>query len=113
MLDKINFSRWEKIMYARMGTFEMLPLNLGKVAALLRDQVVSAFSQHDGFLGYQAYVDRERGRLVGVSLWTTRSNLEASAETGRQAVKKAAELGAVVVGDMQILELAFDVRPGL
>jgi quinol monooxygenase YgiN len=99
--------------FARIGTFEMSPLNLDKVAELLRDQVVPAFSQHDGFLGYQAYVDREHGRLIGISLWTTRSTLAASAETGRDAVSKAAELGAVVVGDMQILELAFDVRSRL
>jgi quinol monooxygenase YgiN len=80
---------------------------------LLRDEVVLAFSKHDGFLGYQAYVDRQRGRLVGISLWTTNSTLEASAQTGRYAVSKAAELGAVVVGDMQILELAFDTRQQL
>jgi quinol monooxygenase YgiN len=97
--------------FARIGIFEMSPLSLDTVAALLRDQVVPAFSKHDGFLGYQAYIDRERGRLVGISLWTTRSTLEASAETGRHAVSKAAEFGAVVVGGMQILELAFDTRP--
>ncbi len=95
-------------MYARIGTFETSPSNLQQLETLLRDQVVAAFSKQDGFLGYQAYVDRERGRLVGISQWTTRAALEASAETGRHAVRKAAELGAVVVGEMQILELAFD-----
>ena len=91
----------------------MPPLSVDEVAALLRDQVVSAFSKHEGFLGYQAFVDRERGRLVGISLWTTRSTLEAIAETGRHAVSKVAELGARVVGDMQILESAFDMRSQL
>jgi quinol monooxygenase YgiN len=100
-------------LYARIGTFEMPPLIVDSVAALLRDQVVSAFSKHEGFLGYQAYVDRERGRLVGISLWTTRSTLEASAETGLHAVSKVAELGARVVGDIQILESAFDTRSQL
>lgn len=98
-------------MFARIGTFEMSPASLDEVAALLRDQVVPAFSKQDGFLGYQAYLDRERGRLIGISLWTTRSALEASAATGRQAISKAAELGAVVVGTMQIVERAFDVSP--
>jgi quinol monooxygenase YgiN len=98
-------------MHARIGTFEMPPLNVDEVVALLRDQVVLAFSKHDGFLGYQAYVDRGRGRIVGISLWTTRSTLEASAETGRYAVAKIAEFGAIAVGEMQILELAFDSSP--
>ena len=97
-------------MHARVGTFDMPPSNLDEVAALLRDQVVSAFSDHDGFLGYQAYVDRERGRLVGISLWTTRAALEASGATGRQAVGKMAEFGATLAGEMQILELAFEAR---
>jgi len=98
-------------MYARMGTFEVQQTSLDEVAAVLRDQTVLEFSQHEGFLGYQAYVDRERGRLIGVSLWTTRAALEASRETGRRAVGAVAALGAVVVGDMQILEVAFDARP--
>ena len=98
-------------MFARIGTFEMPSSNLEKVSALLRDKIVIAFSKHNGFLGYQAYIDREHGRLVGISLWATRSDLDASGETGRQAVSKVAELGAVVVGEMQILELAFDARP--
>jgi quinol monooxygenase YgiN len=98
-------------MHARIGTFEMAPSNLDRVVVVLRDEVAVAFSEHGGFLGYQAYVDRERGRLVGISLWTTRSALEASGETGRQAVSKVAKLGAVVVGEMQILELAFGAGP--
>jgi quinol monooxygenase YgiN len=104
-----NFWPKEKVVFARIGTFEMSPLSLDEVASFLRDHVVPAFSKHTGFRGYQAYVDRERGRLMGISLWTTRSALEASAETGREAVSKAAKLGAVVVGDMRIVELAFDV----
>lgn len=98
-------------MHARMGTFEVQPSNVDEVAKALEGEVVRAFSRHEGFLGYQAYVDREKGRVIGISLWTTRAALEASAETGRQVVGMVAKLGAAVFGDMQILELAFDARP--
>jgi quinol monooxygenase YgiN len=98
-------------MHARIGTFEAPPQRLDEVIALLRDLVVSAFSEHEGFLGYQAYVDRERGRLVGISLWTTRSALDASGETARRVLREAADLGAAIAGEPQILELAFDARP--
>ena len=60
-------------MYARIGTFEAPPQRLNEVVAFFRDRVVSAFHEHEGFLGYRAYVDRDRGRLVGISLWATRS----------------------------------------
>lgn len=98
-------------MHVRIGTFEMPSENLDEVAAVLRDEVVPKFAAHNGFLGYQAYVDRERSRIIGVSQWTTRADLDASAQTGRDAVAAVAELDAVVVGEMQILELAFDARP--
>jgi quinol monooxygenase YgiN len=98
-------------MHARIGTFEMAPERLPAVVAFFRDQVVPAFSEHEGFVGYQAYVDRERGRIVGISLWTARAALEASAPTARRALAQAAALGAAVQGEPQVLELGFDVRP--
>ena len=97
-------------MHARIGIFEAAPQALLAVVDFFRDRVVLAFSKHQGFLGYEAYVDRERGRFVGISLWATRSDLEASGETARLALRDAAALGAVTVGEPQILELAFDTR---
>lgn len=97
-------------MHARIGTFEVAPQGLPAVVALFRDRVVPAFSKHEGFLGYEAYVDRERGRLVGISFWATRSALDASVETARRALAEAAALGATTVGEPQVFELAFDAR---
>jgi len=97
-------------MHARIGTFEVSPQRLDDAVAFFRDRVAAAFSAHDGFLGYQGYLDRERNRFVGISLWTTRSALEASSETARRALREAADLGAVIVGEPQVLELAFDAR---
>lgn len=97
-------------MHARIGTFEVSPSRLDEVAKLFRERVFSAFSEHQGFIGYQAYVDRERGRFVGISLWTTREALMASGETARGARSEAADLGAMTMGEPQILELAFDAR---
>ncbi|HSP99730.1 MAG TPA: antibiotic biosynthesis monooxygenase [Candidatus Dormibacteraeota bacterium] len=95
-------------MQARIGTFAAPPERLQEVVAFFRDRVVPAFSAHAGFLGYRAYVDRDRGRLVGISLWATRSALDASGDTARRALREAAELGAAVVAEPEILELAFD-----
>jgi quinol monooxygenase YgiN len=98
-------------MHARIGTFEAPPERLAEVVAFFRDRVVAAFSAHEGFLGYQAWVDRERGHVVGISLWATRAALEASAETGRQNRDGAAALGARTIGEPELMELAFDSRP--
>jgi quinol monooxygenase YgiN len=98
-------------MHARIGTFDVPPQRMDEALVFFRERIVSAFSAHDGFLGYRAYVDRERGRLVGISLWTTRSALDASRETARGVLSEATHLGAVTVAEPEILELAFDARP--
>lgn len=95
-------------MHARIGTFEAPPEKLEEVVSLFRDRVVSDFSKHAGFIGYQAYVDRVQGRFVGVSLWVSREALDASSETALRARNDAAALGAATIGEPQILEMAFD-----
>lgn len=95
-------------MQARIGTFEASPESLEEVVNLFRDRVVPAFSKHAGFIGYQAYVDRAKGRFVGVSLWVSREALDASSETALRARNDAAALGAATIGEPQILEMAFD-----
>lgn len=98
-------------MHARIGTFAVPPQRLQDVVDFFRDRVVPAFSAHEGFLGYRAYVDRERGRLVGISLWATRAALDGSRDTARRALSEAATLGAVTVAEPEVLELAFDAVP--
>ena len=56
----------------------------------------------------QALIDRGRGRIVGVSRWTSRADLEASGETARALLASVAELGGTLAGEPQILEEAFD-----
>jgi len=97
-------------MHARIGTFDAPPERLNEVIALFQERIFQAFSKHEGFLGYQAFVDRGKGRFVGISFWATYSALEASEETARQARSEAASLGAITVGEPQLLEQAFDAR---
>ena len=98
-------------MFSRIGTFDVSPLKLAELVAHFHNQVVPAFSEHPGFLGYQAYVDHERGRFVGVSLWSTRAELEASAGSAKQALEVAFKIGATPVGEPQILQMAFNAKP--
>ena len=97
-------------MYARIGTFEVEHIQLNVAIEHFRINAVKAFSAHEGFLGYQAYIDRELGRIVGISRWTSREALESSSESARWVLSRANELGAVIVGEPQILEEAFDEK---
>ena len=100
-------------MYARIGTFKVNPAQLGAAVEHFRINAVEAFSSHDGFLGYQAYVDKKGGRIVGISRWTSREALEASGESARRILQRANELGAVIDGEPQVLEEAFDEKSTL
>jgi quinol monooxygenase YgiN len=97
-------------MHVRIATFDVTPMQLEAVAEHFRVGAIGAFSTRDGFLGYQGFVDRDRGRMVGISRWQSLDALEASSEPGREIIEGAVALGAVMVGEPQILELTFDVE---
>lgn len=95
-------------MHTRIGTFDVAVDRLDALVELFRGPVFDAFSRHDGFLGYRAFVDRGRGRMVGLSFWASLADLQASEETARAARAQAAALGALTIGEPQLLEQAFD-----
>ena len=86
----------------------MAPEDIDAVVEHFWSNAVRAFSRHRGFLGYQSFVDRKSGRMVGISRWSSRAELEVSSETAREILAAAGKLGAKTVGEPQILELAFD-----
>ena len=98
-------------MHVRMATFDVNPGKLEAVARHFRVEAIRVFSRWEGFLGYEAFTDRERGRMVGISRWRSLAELEASSESGRGIIRGATDLGAVMVGEPQILEQAFNVHP--
>jgi quinol monooxygenase YgiN len=100
-------------MHIRIATFEVDPVRLAAVAEHFRVEAVRVFSSHEGFLGYEAFTDPGRGRMVGMSRWRSLADLEASGEAGRGIIRGAIDLGAVMVGEPQVLEQIFDVGPGL
>ena len=70
------------------------------------------FATHDGFVGYQAFVDENAGRYIGISYWTSLAALEASASAALEARNEAAALGASIVGEPMIAHEEFDTRRG-
>lgn len=98
-------------MYIRLATFDIPPAQLDSVTEHFRVESMRVFGAREGFLGYRAFVDRQRGRMVGISRWASLAALEASSEPGRGIITGALPLGASLVGEPQILEQAFDVLP--
>lgn len=98
-------------MHVRIATFEVDPVRLAAVVEHFRVEAIRVFSAYEGFLGYQAFTDPGRGRMVGMSRWRSLAELEASSEAGRGIIRGAIDLGAVMIGEPQVLEQVFDVGP--
>lgn len=98
--------------FARIGIFEADGAPTDPVVDLFRDVITPRFEALDGFLGYQAFVEEDGTRYVGISYWASAAALEASAEVARGARDEAAALGARVIGDPIIMREAFNTRDG-
>jgi quinol monooxygenase YgiN len=96
--------------HARIGTFTVPADRLALVVEFFRDDVVGAFATMDGFVGYEAFVDREAGRYIGISHWASRAALDASAAIAAQAGRAAAQLGAEIAGKPSVVQMVFDTR---
>lgn len=96
-------------MYARFATFDVPPAQMDAVTEHFRQGAMQAFAPRDGFLGYRSFVDRNKGRMYGISRWASLDALAASSSSGRAIIDGAIKLGAAIVGEPQILEQAFDI----
>ena len=96
--------------FARIGIFETDGRPLGPVVDLFRDRITPKFEALDGYLGYQAFVDDDGRRYVGISYWTSLEALEASAGVAATARDAAAGLGATIIGQPMIVRQQFDTR---
>lgn len=95
-------------MFARIAIFEVAPASTDQVAAYFREYAVQQFLACKGFLGYQCLHDFRAGKLVGISRWSALNDLQASASIAAQVLAGAKALGAVQIGEPQILEELFD-----
>jgi len=67
-------------MYARSTTIQGNPQSMDDGIAYMRDEVLPAMQQMDGFVGLSALVDRETGRCIATSAWADEAAMRASAD---------------------------------
>ena len=78
-------------MYARVSTFEgMMSDHVDEAVRVAREQFIPAAQQSGGFEGRYVRADRETGKALPVSLWSTREALQASEEQADRSREEAA-----------------------
>ncbi|WP_156690456.1 hypothetical protein [Mycobacterium sp. Marseille-P9652] len=101
-------------MYARSTTIQAQPLSIDIGIAHVRDVVMPALSQIDGFVGVSLLVDRQSGMCIATSAWDSVQAMRAGAERVAPIRDRAALMfdGSARVEEWEIASLHRDHRSG-
>lgn len=99
-------------MYARSTSIEAQASNIDAGIAYVRDEVMPALQDMDGYVGLSLLVDRESGRCIATSAWETEDALRTSTEQAAPLRDRATEIfgGDVTVDPWEIGVLHRDHR---
>jgi hypothetical protein len=93
-------------MYARHVTVKGSPDRADEAISSVRDRVLPVLRECAGFKGQLLLVDRDKGEAIGISLWDTEENMNASEEKVAAARQQTAtEVGASATPDVALYEL--------
>lgn len=88
-------------MFARASTIQANRSSIDMGVAHVRDEVLTALKQLDGFIGLSMMVDRESGRCIATSAWRDEETMRASAAQVEPVRNRAA---ATLGGDATVEE---------
>lgn len=91
-------------MYARSTTMDANLSSMDAGITHVRDEVLPALMQLDGFVGLSMMVDRATGRCIATSAWQTEQAMRASAGSVEAVRNRAAEIlgGSPMVEEWEI-----------
>jgi heme-degrading monooxygenase HmoA len=78
--------------YARSTTIQANPSSIDAGVAHIRDEVVPALAQLDGFIGLSMMLDRASGRCIATSAWQSEDAMHASADQVQSVRQRAGEI---------------------
>lgn len=82
---QIDVQKGKTPMYARAITFQYQPGKIDEGLNILRETVVPELQQQPGFQGATNLVDRGNNKVVGITLWRSEADLQASGMSKLQA----------------------------
>ena len=99
-------------MFSRVNVLETAPNRIDDVARVVREIVHPAISGEPGYVGYLVLGSRETGQALGVTLWESEGDREASDVKARQIRPIVeAETGGVMRTVEEYDVLFVDLRP--
>jgi heme-degrading monooxygenase HmoA len=72
-------------MHARSGSFEVAPERLDDAIARFEQELIPRYREQSGYKGFSLLVDRESGKVHGLSFWDSEADLQATDDLGEEA----------------------------
>jgi len=95
-------------MFARVSTFQGGSGNTEDALRNVREQVLPAAEQLEGFAGMLVLVGHDAGRTMSVTLWETEEQMRASEEAANRLRSESAEATGDEVVSVERFEVALD-----
>ena len=92
-------------MHARVSTFQGSPEQMDQASQMVREQVLPAARQQEGFKGVISLLDRSSGKSIAVTLWASEEAMRASDEWADQAREQSATAGGGQVAGVERYEV--------
>jgi len=92
-------------MYARVNTFQGLPDRIDESIRTVREQVLPQLQGQDGFKGLIGMVERQAGKVIGVTLWESEEALRTSEEEADQLRRESAQAGDQTIANVERCEI--------
>ena len=94
-------------MFARVSTIEGKPELVEESIRNYREQMIPSARKTDGFQKASLMVDRKKGKMVGITLWDTQANVQASsAAADKLRAQGVQAAGTVQPAIVEIYEVA-------
>lgn len=97
-------------MYARINTFEGSPEGIDAAVARARDTVLPAARTIEGFAGLLALGDRETGKTIGITFWSSLEAMNASEEAAGRLRDQTAAANNERVVSVERFEVLLDEK---
>lgn len=95
-------------MHARSVVFEMSPDKVNDAVSQFEEGVIPRFRAISGYKGFTLLVNRESGKVLGVSFWESEEGVNASGELGAEARQTLADTAGASAQSPEVWEVAVD-----
>ncbi len=93
-------------MFARVTITEGSPAGIDEATRFMRETVAPEAKKMQGFKGSYLLVDRQTGKQMGIALWETEADLDASVEAAKDLRAQYVQVATAQPPKVEIYEVA-------